>query len=140
MSEELGKPFKDKEDALDFTQSIRKRLADQICSGGQMPVDKDSRNALLATLSDIDKQVLGVARLQQDDKNSANDRAIAERIALINRGVQHNPNEIRGDITGLPARQVISDDALGDIPTVDGEMVTGLAPENMQEFLTRIEP
>lgn len=140
MAGEQERPFKDMDDALDFTQSIRKQLANNLCSGGQMPVDKDSRNTLLATLSDIDKQALGVARLQQDDKNSANDRAIAERIALINRGVQQNPNEIRGDVSALPARQVIADDALGDILTVEGEMTTGIAAENMQEFLTRVEP
>ena len=96
---------------------------------------------MLATLDGMDKQTLAVARLQQEDKNSADDRAIAERIALINRGVQYNPNEIRNvDPATLPPRQVIDDSALGEIDTIDGEMAIGISTENMTAFMTRVEP
>jgi len=133
------KVFKDQDEALQYTQSIRKSLVDNMCQGGQVPQDKDSRITLLAALGDMDKQTLQHARLKQDDKNSADDRAIAERIAMINRGVQQNPSEIRGNGQGLPERQVISDGDLADIEMVDGETTVGIANDNMTEFLGRVE-
>ena len=138
---EQDKPFKDMDDALDYTQSIRKRVVDSLCSDGTVPNDKENRVALLATLDGIDKQVLGVARLKQDDKNSADDRAIAERIALINRGVNRNPNELRdADVNTLPERHLIDENALGEIEMVEGETMVGIPTENFNDFLGRVEP
>ena len=37
------KVFKDQDEALQYTQSIRKSLVDNMCQGGQVPQDKDSR-------------------------------------------------------------------------------------------------
>src|SRR5574343_533771 len=125
--------FDTSEEALDYTQGIRKRLVDELTKD-HLPVDKDSRITLLATLSDMDKQTLTMKKINTDDKNAGIDRKVSLLLAKYNASATRDQFAHSGDGGEIPDPNLDPLDAVAE-----GEMAIGISSENVQSFMEKFE-
>ena len=124
------------DEVLQYTQTIRKDLVDNIIEGG-VPTDNETRYALLTTLGDMDKQAMGNKKIAASLVGSESDRLVANALIMLGNQLQgRNPyeKEVGGEIpavdfTMLPA-----------IEMTPGEDEQGISSEKYDEFMGRMEP
>lgn len=120
------------DDLIDYTQGLRKMLADDITEHGTvMPTDKDERHILLAALDGISKTSLGRKRIQTVDEGNKNTAAaLAAMDALSKKFGNNNPFIREGNSGGITIEQ----HKLPAIEVVPGNTDIGVSSLTYDEF------
>ena len=128
------------EETLLYTQQMRRRLVSHIVgtNGSKMPDDPKEAKVLLTALSDMDRQVLALKKIESDqglgDKQLQAAAIIGE---IFNDKRLENFNRIPlKEGAGLTGTPVLGDD-LPPVPVVDGELSALGLPESYEVFLSR---
>lgn len=100
---------------LELTQTIRKEIITDLTPNGKMPIDNKERLALLATLNDMDKQVVNKKRLSIDSKAADNAQLVADAVTRITDMFDGRD----------PYKRV---DGLGSIPMPDSNLIPECIP------------
>lgn len=125
------------EDYLRFTQARRVQFVKAIESAvgdeeGLATLDPERQSNYLKALSDLDKQVLSIQKLKQEEQNNdAHNAAIASLILDATRRVSSQRNQ-------LNTASVIPDGSMLPVKTlVPGELDIGDRIETFQEYKSR---
>lgn len=124
------------EERLEFSQSIRHQLAQELMKDGKIPDSADDRELLLKTIEHMDRTTLGAMKIQTDDKRAARDQLVAAALVDLSQKIGsaklfRKEGAEREPIT-IPA------DALPDVDLVEGELSTSQENLNYKEFEQRM--
>ncbi len=127
------------DDILRYTQDKRKQLVDTLVADGKMPIDSESQNVLLSTLSDMDKQAMGKKKIAASAAGSEVDRLVATALVTLTKELKgRNPYE---QLDGADQRPVpmVDRSLLPPAELAPGESEVGIVNEKYNDFVTRIE-
>lgn len=139
FNDEAQGPSED--ETLRFVQGVRRQLVEKATANG-IPDDQKERTILLTALSDMDRQALGVKKIGAKERSGAADRLAALTLAKMIQsgganGLLGGPEPIEGQLV----RQVPTLDgvALPSLELLPGETEIGIATENYDAFMERME-
>lgn len=120
---------------LDETQSLRRKIVEDLTPNGTVPVDPKQTVLLLQTLDSMDRQALTKKRLRVDSEN-ADKAAAAELIAAT---IMSKYGTVPPDRSpGARTTPVEIPDALsGPVAVVPGQTFIGLESEDYESFMAR---
>ena len=125
------------DEILRFTQNKRRELVETLVVDGKMPVDTDSQNVLLSTLSDMDKQALGNKKVTATMAGSEADRLVAAALVTLTKTLGgRNPYENNGGGGNIPE---VDRSLLPTTPLAPGEDEVGIIVEKYADFVVRVE-
>lgn len=122
----------DEEDVTEYTQSVRKRLAESLIVDGQMPKDLDSQRALLAALDGMDRTSLAKKRLRNENKVTdaiQNGAGVVE--AVMARMMGKNVLQREGGTVPIPPTRLVE-----SVQVAEGELDQGTSSLTYDEFIT----
>lgn len=112
---------------LERVQSIRTTIINDLTVDG-IPSNKDDRAFLLETMKDVDKSIMGKAKIKVADKTGEQNANSAKMIAEILSRHSARPNQVRNQLPVLDPSIVITD-------LVEGETTMGIDAINYDELL-----
>lgn len=127
------------EEIMANNQQLRQAAVNAMFNDGLK--DPKVMRVVLAAMKDADDQVLKLKRLDQDDKNSANDREVAIRIAaqgLNLAKITGNPFE-RVVGNNKESEQASQEELLPKITVLPGQMDIGASEENYDDFMQKFD-
>lgn len=125
---------------LQFSQSIRRRIAEQL-TAENIPSDHKDMDILLRTLKDMDQTTLNERKNQIDESSAGSAKTIADAMnELVKMNLNTNPFQRNPD-GSVDESYIPKIDAskLGDHNLVPGETEIGTVIETSNEFITRME-
>lgn len=135
----------DPEERLNFTQSIRAMVINQLIEGGKIPInDKDQMSMLKDALDGIDRQELGKKKIEaKKEADTANTNAMAKALEKFSMDLARASN---GDPMGIlladkPKRDpnVFNRDVRNAFKDIDKEELAEYGKEETsEEFFTRM--
>lgn len=131
------------EEIVTYTQGVRRKLVKHITNDGQqMPNDKGEQMVLLAALGDMDRTALGKMKIGAKERQGAADREVALIAARLQanfgpQGPLQRP-VIEGEATRVET-PVLDTTDLPPLELAPGETDIGLADQNYDEFMERME-
>lgn len=136
------------DDDLDFTQGLRRRLANALAPDvDNLSTDPDQVNILLKTLKDIDAQALTLKKISSDEKTASEDRVVHEATMRVLEKIAENNGSDNATYTdpfrgGNSVRRTIEIDAsaLGDYVISDGEKRIEPVKTNFAQFMSKNDP
>lgn len=126
--------------ALQFTQTVRSQVAQNLMQDGAMTGhDAKQTNLMLQVLRDMDSQAVSKKRIKADDKAAS---ALSDASAIINRVIDAvNPVSfgIHRGVAPLDvqAREVTVDESIRAVP---GEMDVNPGQLNYKDFVGKMRP
>lgn len=125
------------EDIIDFTQSVRKTVADSIISQGVNKLIDEDRDALLRTLKDMDSTAINVQRVAVEKSGVDNDK---QALAIIERLNQQRPYGMaRPPGEEVDYTPIVDASALPSIEFTDEEKVVGITDRTSKDFMEEYE-
>lgn len=134
------------EELLKLTQRKRLALVDSLLSTDPEAINYDPKvvKVALNALDGIDKQVLGLKRLEVDNKSADNDRqmaAILSQIANQRMREQGNPFKVSEPIPDTIPRTIAPPpEVAGEFEFMPEEMQVKRSNGNYHEFIERMDP
>ncbi len=134
------------EELLKLTQRKRLALVDSLLSTDPDTINYDPKvvKVALNALDGIDKQVLGLKRLEVDNKSADNDRQMATILAQIadQRMREHgNPFKATTPISDATPRTIAPPpEVVGEFDFMPEEMQVKRSNGNYHEFIERMDP
>ena len=122
----------EEEDVTEYTQGLRKRLAESLVVNGEMPKDLDSQRALLATLDGLDRTSLAKKRLKNENKLTdtiTNGAGVVE--AVMARMMGKDVLSRSGGTVPVPPTKLVE-----TVQIADGELDQGTSSLTYDEFIT----
>lgn len=130
------------EETLNFTQDLRKQVAQDITKEG-IPTDLDTIKVLLTTLKDMDGTAINDKKVRVEEQNATSNSEIAQAVAqyakLHGDGSPFKRNPDGSAIDTASAIPVINERRLGEHEIVDGELEIGISHETSREFMERMQ-
>lgn len=124
---------------LRYSQQVRHKLVGEMIANG-MPTDKGDRMVMLTALADMDRTALGNKKIGAKEKNTAATQLAAEIFTqLMGKLGDRSPfavDAIEGEYREVPMLQA---EALGPTEMSPGETEIGVADENYDAFMRRME-
>jgi hypothetical protein len=121
------------DDVLDYVQSQRKRVADQLTKEG-IPEDRDTLEVLLSTLDGLGRTALGKKKVKSEENGNKNTMAAIEAMAMLGKQFGNDNPFLKGANPGLVIEQQVEIDKLPKITTVDGEKDIGISANTYDDF------
>lgn len=125
--------FSTDDSVLNYTQNLRKRMADRLLKAGVPPDDREGQEVLLKVLSDMDRAALSKKKIKVEEKQAMNAEQAQQIVAEALRMNSVNLN--RNNLIPIEGRVIPT---LGDdIPPptlVDGELAINPAPIDYESF------
>lgn len=125
------------EDVIDFTQSVRKTVADSIIAQGVNKLIDEDRDALLRTLKDMDTTAIGVQRVAVERSGVENDKQAIAIIEQLNKqrpyGMSRPPGE---EVDYEPD---VSNVNLPNVEFSEEEKVVGITNNTSKDFMEKYE-
>lgn len=124
----------DDAEILDYTQTLRQRMVDALCKGGEITTDPKELTILEKTLGSMDKQVFSKARQKSLDREVDNNEKAQQYIAELFESMD------------LDRGRFVSEEAVGEIPEPDledgqideGSLEVGISDEKFEDFSKRM--
>lgn len=132
------------EESLNYTQTIRFRVVEDLVAGGKIPNDPKDRAQLLATLDGMDRQVLTKQKIKIEEKAADADRLAAQVLATVVAQTKGRSPFERPVIEGEVIQRQLTAPALdtSKIPKftpVPGETDVGIADMNCETFMAKYD-
>lgn len=132
------------EGRLEYTQSIRAMIINQLCTGGKIPTnDKDQMAMLKDALSGIDSQELNKKKIENKKEENANVNSIAKILESVSKEVSRNTNGA-GLAPGMSTRgprdpKLFNRDIRNDFNVDSQELELVRREESSEDFFNRME-
>ena len=131
---------KNDDDVLAYAQEVRKKMVDVLTEEG-IPVTRDDREVLLATLGQLSGTAIQKKRLGVDEAANDNNKAALTAINnVLNHFGERNPFQGKSEkvINGASER-VVDVGQLPDANIAPGETEVGIVQQNYDNFMNELK-
>lgn len=127
------------EAVLQYTQQLRRRVADRLTQHG-LPDDIKEAKLLLETLDGMDRASLAAMKIQSDEKIAGDSNITLKLIAEMENNLKGNPFRLKSGSVERPAPSIEEASGLPQLELVPGETDIGVFTEDINDFLNRVRP
>ena len=123
---------------LAFTQSVRRKLVAELTKDGKMPTESREQLTLLSALSDMDRQSLGVKKINSDEGLGNKQLAAAATLAQLFNNPQMKTLGRATPGETLTLKIPVLDESVKPSNLIEGELEIITSGESYESFTQRM--